>query len=161
MKQIQSVMTILGGLAWVAGTAAAQPAGTFTAAGNMTTPRADHTPTLLPNGKVLVAGGVQQAFPGTALASAELYDLATGSFTPAGDMTTPRSGHTATVLADGRVLIAGGSGETSAELYDPSTGAFTATGDMMIAPLGWHTANYWITARCSFPVRGRRSSMTR
>ena len=116
---------------------AGNPTGTFKAVGNLTAARADHTATLLPNGKVLIAGGVGEGFQ--LLVSAELYDPSTGMFTPTGNMTTPRHWHTATLLANGEVLIAGGVQDpkgaddwtTSAELYDPSTGTFTATGSMI------------------------------
>ncbi len=78
--------------------------------------------TLLPNGKVLLAGGASQS---GALSSAELYDPATGTFTRTGDMTAARGQHTSTLLADGRVLIAGGGAYqaplASAEVYDPAT----------------------------------------
>ena len=125
--------------------ATAQSAGTFTRTGDMRTARSFHTATLLPNGKVLIAGGGQSTTPSgsVSLASTELYDPRAGTFGPGTDMTTRRRGHTATLLADGRVLIAGGYGEAgalaSAELYDPSTGTFTATGDMITAR-GGHTA---------------------
>jgi hypothetical protein len=119
----------------------AQSPGTFTTTGRMTTSRAGHTATLLPSGKVLVAGGVQEiAFGGLSLilATGELYDPSTGAFTAAGKMITPRASHSATLLPDGRVLIAGGNisseGVTpsnGAEIYDPSTGTFVATGSMV------------------------------
>jgi hypothetical protein len=109
--------------------------GTFTASGNLITPRQMHAATLLPNGKVLVAGGRvgQGTASAPALASAELYDPATGSFSATGDMTVPRLLPAATLLNNGLVLIAGGWSDhllQSAELYDPSTRIFTATGDM-------------------------------
>jgi hypothetical protein len=119
----------------------AQSAGTFTPTGSMITARSFHTASVLPNGKVLIAGGARStglSDPRSILASAELYDPGTGTFSAAGDMTTSRKGHTATLLPDGRVLIAGG-GIPAAELYDPTTGTFTATGEMIAARSG-HTA---------------------
>jgi len=71
--------------------------------------RAAHTATLLPDRRVLIAGGFREE--GTseiAIASAEIFDPITKSFTPTSDMNAPRDGHTATLLPNGKVLIAGG-----------------------------------------------------
>jgi WD40 repeat protein len=105
--------------------------GEFIPTGRMTTERVSHIATLLPNGKVLIAGGFDR---NNVLASAELYDPDSGTFSATGSMSAGRSGYSATLLPDGKVLIAGGfdgSGRLSgAELYDPETGTFSATGDM-------------------------------
>jgi len=95
--------------------------GNLTATGSMTVARSAHAATVLPDGTVLITGGV---FHGQ---SAELYDPATETFSPIGNMIWPRVIHTATLLQDGRVLIAGGEWfqdgpkpvNSSAELYTP------------------------------------------
>ncbi|HEY3664279.1 MAG TPA: post-COAP-1 domain-containing protein [Chthoniobacterales bacterium] len=83
---------------------------------------------MLNNGKVLVAAGANIL----TIASAELYDPATGQWIYTGSLTSPRKDHTATLLASGKVLVAGLAGLdfTSAELYDPATGTWTLTGHM-------------------------------
>lgn len=127
-------------LALALGMASAQSPGTFTAAGDLTSPRAAHSATLLNNGKVLIAGGYRDVAGAAPFPSAELYDPATGTTTATGSMLDGRRYHTATLLADGRVLIAGGSYGTRAELYDPATGVFSANGDMLAPQPGVHTA---------------------
>ena len=114
--------------------------GTWTPTGSLNTARRDHTATLLPSGKVLVAGGYNvSSFVNTA----ELYDPAAGTWTPTGSLNTARYGHTATLLPNGKVLVAGGSNASvaidNAELYDPATGAWTTIGPMNAARR-WHTA---------------------
>jgi len=105
----------------------------FEETGSLATARYFHTATLLPNGKVLVAGG---AIGYTPLASAELYDPATGTWTATESLHTARFFHTATLLPNGKVLVAGGAGNgylASAELYDPATETWTATGSLHTA----------------------------
>jgi hypothetical protein len=95
----------------------------------MAAARLRHTATVLAGGshggQVLAAGGRDAA--GNALASAELYNPASGTWTATGSMAAARADHTATVLDggphSGQVLAAGGLGSSgflmSAELYSP------------------------------------------
>lgn len=135
MKTSFVLPLLLLGVAGDGQIARAQSPGTFTATGSMTTARRGHTATLLTDGRVLIAGGWAVPESGDSIATAELYDPATGTFSTTGSMTTKRRYHSATLLGDGRVLIAGGddSGNhalATAEVYDPSTGLFSATGSM-------------------------------
>jgi hypothetical protein len=112
---------------------------------SMLTPRADHTATLLNNGKVLIAGGRNVNAAGiNGLDTAELYDPVSKTFTLShGTMTIPRTGHTATLLPDGTVLLAGGDNSTtvtSAEVYDPVTDSFHATAGNMTQVRSGHAA---------------------
>ena len=112
-------------------------AKSFTATGSMTVARQGATATLLNDGRVLLAGGVQNIGFRAELSSAELYDPVAGTFTATGSMQTPREGHTATLLRDGQVLVAGGSDNgvhtlDSAEIYDPRSGAWHFAGHLTV-----------------------------
>ncbi|MCA1815693.1 MAG: hypothetical protein LC746_04670, partial [Acidobacteria bacterium] len=126
------------------------PTPSWGSTGNLNAARRGQTATLLPNGKVLVAGGYVDVDVQSDTRTAELYDPATGTWSSTGhlnvgrfshtatllpDMNASRSGHTATLLQDGRVLVAGGAltfstAVNSAELYDPATGTWSLTGSL-------------------------------
>jgi hypothetical protein len=107
--------------------------GSWTGTGNLETARAGHTATLLPSGKVLVAGGNQ-------INSAELYDPNTATWSATGSLNVSRVLHTATLLPNGEVLVAGGSDLNSTELYDLNTGTWRVTGNLNKPRSWWHTA---------------------
>ncbi|MDB6172923.1 MAG: Branched-chain amino acid transporter, amino acid-binding protein [Chthoniobacteraceae bacterium] len=104
----------------------------FLTTGSLSGPRFGHTSGLLADGRVLIAGG---GLGSNALATAELYNPATGRWAPTGSMHFPRYGPRSVVLSDGRVLVVEGSvspqtsaPQHSAELYDPATGTWADTG---------------------------------
>ena len=98
----------------------------------MLEPRSDQSATLLPDGTVLIAGGIRrnQEF----YRSAEIFDPATNQFSRTGDMSIARVGHEAVLLSSGKVLILGGwighAVTDSVEEYDPATKKFVVIGKM-------------------------------
>jgi len=103
----------------------------FKYSANMIAPRQGHTAVLLPNGNVLIAGGMSDTLSknrkiaSALLSSAEIYDTKTDSFKSTGNMITPRLWFSSILLNNGKVLVTGGKGKknndilNSAELYDP------------------------------------------
>lgn len=117
-------------------------AGVLEPVGAMSSARAAHTATTLPDGRVLLAGGF--TVEENTAAVAETYDPATGALAPEGPMRTPRYGHTATLLPGGKVLLAGGWNArrehlADAEIYDPASGTFAPAG-AMAGPRAGHAA---------------------
>ena len=110
--------------------------GTWTATGSLNTARSYHTATLLPNGMVLVAGGIDsdRLFP----RARNCTTRRAGPGLPRAASTPHATAHTATLLPNGMVLVAGGLDSSfiasaSAELYDPASGTWTATGSLNTA----------------------------
>jgi hypothetical protein len=123
--------------------------GKFSPAAPMNAARMGFTATTLANGKVLIAGGLDNH--GNILDSAELYDPTSGKFSDVvTSMSDRRAFHSATLLPTGKVLIAGGvtdlSGDTtnSADLYDPASNTITQAASMDHARAG-HTATLFGT----------------
>ena len=116
----------------------------FVATGPMATARANHTATLLPDGKVLVLGGAPS--DRVSLSSGESYDPGTGTFNAASHLEEQRDSHTATLLPSGKVLVAGGGMQLydteaphgphffitsfTAELSEANSGGFIFTGSL-------------------------------
>lgn len=109
--------------------------GVFTRTGSLNAARHGHTATLLPDGRVLIAGG---SGPGSNVRVTELFDPVTGSWLATGSLGVGRHLPAAALLSDGRVLVAGGesaenvsrSSLRSAEIFIPSTGRWARAADM-------------------------------
>jgi N-acetylneuraminic acid mutarotase len=139
---MNGTVLVSGGFNWPGGTIGTSevydPAsGSWTTTGSLSTSRMEHTATLLPDGKVLVSGGANDlntSVDGTDVASAELYDSASGTWSTTGSLATARWGHAASLLPDGNVLVNGGQNAggvlSSAELYNSDTGRWSATGSL-------------------------------
>ena len=91
--------------------------------------------TLLPNGKVIAAGGLDRTRAGfPSVATAELYDSVARRWTKTTSLNVPRWSLDAITLSNGKALFAGGASGFSAEpaldtaeLYDPETEKFFYT----------------------------------
>ncbi|HJV89482.1 MAG TPA: kelch repeat-containing protein [Holophagaceae bacterium] len=149
-RQSHTATTLLDGRILVVGGGEHQPAsavallydpysGTWAPTGALNVARVDHTATLLKDGRVLVTGGNANDPNTTPLASAEIYDPATGVWTLVSSMSAARNSHIAIRLADGQVLVAGGvplltdtnyAYLDSAEIYDPVYDTWTSTNAM-------------------------------
>jgi N-acetylneuraminic acid mutarotase len=121
--------------------------GKWTDGGALSTERMNHSATLLPDGKVLVAGGSIYDGNICTLTTAELYDAATDKWTETGEMNTARAGHPAVLLTNGKVLVTGGKNSIAttdsligAELYDPATGKWIEADPMLFTGRCDHTA---------------------
>lgn len=111
----------------VASTAPREPTpGACVDAGILAAWRYSPSATLLPDGRVMVAGGRQHdGEQGTT--SVEMWEPATQTFKPSSPMAEARTMHGAVVLKDGRVLIAGGRAKLI-EIYNPTTDKWRKAG---------------------------------
>ena len=114
--------------------------GAFSPTGSMKDARHKHSAELLPDGRVLILGGVNSRNMQILYASAELYDPVTGAFTATGNMRTSRYKirDAVVLLNNGKVLIGGGGARV--EIYDPATGLFGTVAGGTGAPRYYSTA---------------------
>ena len=171
-RTVSRTAALLLALSSIIVTHAADP--TWVPSGNMTASHQSGLPFQLPDGKVLVVGGL---FDGTAAdLTTNLFDPATGTWS-AGPSTLFAHGNVpqAVELADGRILLTGGrygavDVRTSAEIFDPATNAWTATGSMqrgraghtltrladgrILAAGGWTSGGFDNTAEIYNPATG-------
>ena len=90
---------------------------------------------VLPDGRVLVAGGTIAGALSNGVAT---YDPAAGAWASGGALVVARSGHAAALLKDGRVLFAGGTASEGPsfdiEIYDPGDRRIRARGRHDLGP---------------------------
>ena len=123
--------------------------GTWTNVGSPILPRDSHTATLLPSGKVLVAGGQDD---GGLVKAFEVFDPATGTSSIPGYLNFPRELAVATALPNGDVFLTGGGSiwgtpanvlhfenTSDAETYDTTSGKWLLAGQQITPRMG-HTA---------------------
>ena len=126
--------------------------GTWSNTANMLTHRAGANALVLPDGRVIVAGGSEgnashnladiSDLLGTAMKTTEIYNPATNSWSWGPNMSEPKAGAMSVVLNDGRWMIAGGITHTTIfgldipdfsnniSIYNPTTNSFSNAGTM-------------------------------
>ncbi|MDP6849981.1 MAG: kelch repeat-containing protein [Planctomycetota bacterium] len=116
--------------------------------------RAAQSASLLPDGRVLIAGGTEGSgaheltdvadLLGSSLKQTEYLDPSTLTWSNGPNLPEPKAGHGCVTLADGRILMSGGITYTTifgiripdfsnqASIYDPATGNFSNAGSIGI-----------------------------
>ncbi len=120
------------------------PVPTWEYTGNMHSQRSYFTLSLLPDGRVLAAGGYYYDSGDYYLNSSEIFNPVDQQwYVVADSMSGARRNHTATTLLDGRILVVGGENATdklnTAEIFDPVTNLWSDAPAMTIKRVG-HTA---------------------
>jgi hypothetical protein len=111
----------------------------FTLTGILLTARYKHSAGLLPDGRVLIAGGSDDRDWSGTLNSAEIYDPAKQAFTAASPLNESRFKLPEAVqLSSGQLLFAGGS--KTVEVYDPISRKFSIASGQI------DTARHFMTA---------------
>ena len=105
--------------------------------GSLAEARRGLSTTVLPDGRVLAAGGFSPMV-GT-LSSAELYDPATGTWAATGSLPMAQVDHSAYLLGSGQVLVVGGDSTGTTALYDPATGTWSSAASMGTARMNYRT----------------------
>jgi Galactose oxidase, central domain/Kelch motif len=104
-------------------------------------PRAVHTATVLPDGRVLIAGGCTDPGCESATATTELYDPAGRRFLRGPRLRQPRVGHAAVKLRDGSVLVLGGwTARVPTAFAERLVGGRFVSAGRMLSPRGGFTA---------------------
>jgi hypothetical protein len=115
----------------------------FSLTGALISARLFGSATLLEDGRVLIAGGLAMASPGSqalaTVATAEVYDPASGLFSVVGSMLLPRALMNTALLSNGRVSFSGGYDATGVattqdEIFDPQRGAFQRAAPDSVPP---------------------------
>jgi N-acetylneuraminic acid mutarotase len=112
--------------------------GTWLQTASMRAAREQQSATLLPDGDVLVAGGMNEgggSGAATTYSSAELYNPVFGTWKSTSRMNEARAGQAAALLRGGWVLVAGG-GKATAEVYEPNSGIWVPTGNLSTVRTG-------------------------
>ncbi|HZN06928.1 MAG TPA: RHS repeat-associated core domain-containing protein [Pyrinomonadaceae bacterium] len=110
------------------------------------------TTTLLPDGRLLLVGGIG---PEGTLSTASLSDPLNGQTLPLANIREARAWHSATVLPDGRVFIFGGTGANgralnSVEIFDPATLLFQSFSAPGLTARAFHSATLLMDGKVLF-----------
>ncbi len=111
----------------------------WTSTSSIDTSRIRFTATVLPNGNVMIIGGMN----GPELSSCEIYNSNTDTWTAAENLPVPRQQHTATLINDSIILVIGGVSTSNSldhvDAYNINTNTWSSKSPLPYRPAG-HSA---------------------